>query len=100
MAKQEYRRLQSEEDGEGLPTQDRNWSYYAINVKNFIINLFVFAVGLSLGVTLTSTRPSSVDVHSEYSMVPCKWARSRSSASPTHIGQTQHQHTKQSHHNH
>jgi len=62
--------LQSEEDGEGLPTQDRNWSYYAINVKNFIINLFVFAVGLSLGVTLTSTRPSSVDVHSEYSMVP------------------------------
>ncbi|OAK97880.1 hypothetical protein IQ06DRAFT_38198 [Phaeosphaeriaceae sp. SRC1lsM3a] len=73
MAKQDYRRIHSEEDGEETPSQDFGSRYwvYASFARHSIINVVVFAFGILLGVFLTKSRSSGVgDHYSQYSLVP------------------------------
>lgn len=76
MAKPDYKRLYTEEDGEETPLQHdpKYWTSTSV-VKHSIINVIVFACGILLGVFFTKSRLSNPAGHpSQYSLVPCKYA--------------------------
>lgn len=73
MAKQDYKRLHDEEDGEDIASSERrNWKYTS-TVKHPIINVIIFIFGSLFGIFLTKSHsPGLGDRDSQYSMVPCE----------------------------
>lgn len=76
MAKQEYRRLHNEEDGEETLSSDTSHWRYAFVVKHAIINVIILLFGIIIGIFMPKKTLSNVsDPLLQYSMVPCKSTR-------------------------
>ena len=76
MARQDYRRLHNEEDGEDIPSLASRYWKLALIVKHSVVNVTVLSLGILLGVILTTSRSSNMgDHYLQYSMVPCKYIR-------------------------